>query len=62
MKNFILGLMLIALGLSLSFLCTAGILYVIFWIFNIEFSMKIALGIWLIMLLLQGIFKNNSDK
>ena len=40
---------------GLSFLITAGILKLIFVCFGLTFSWKIALGIWLILFLLNGI-------
>ena len=48
----IIFLLLIAISSSLSFLVTAGIVYLICFCFGLVFSWKIALGIWAIMLLI----------
>lgn len=43
-----------------SFFFTAGILWLISMCFNFTFSWKLALGIWLLMILLRSIFTNGS--
>lgn len=48
----IIFLLLIAITSSLSFLVTAGIVYLICFCFGLAFSWRIALGIWAIMLLI----------
>lgn len=54
---FILVLILAFAG---SFLITAGIIYLICWVFALTFSWKLAFGIWLVMLLLSATFKSTS--
>ena len=54
--TFILVLICI---LCLSFLIDAGIIALICLCFGIAFSWKLALGIWLILLLIGGLFKAN---
>lgn len=41
---------------------TAGILWLIFNIFHIPYTLKLATGIWLILTLLQNYFKSKNDK
>ena len=48
-------ILLFILLCGLSFLITAGILKLIFACFGLAFSWKIALGVWLILFLLNGI-------
>ena len=56
--TFIIVLVLI---FGLDFILTAGILFLICWCFQIAFTWKLAFGIWLITLLLAGIFKARSN-
>lgn len=53
--TFIIVLVLI---FGLDFIITAGILFLICWCFQIAFTWKLAFGIWLIILLLAGLFKS----
>lgn len=53
--TFIIVLVLI---FGLDFIITAGILFLICWCFQITFTWKLAFGIWLIILLLAGLFKS----
>ena len=46
--------------IGLDFLLAAGILKVICWCFSLTFQWKYALGIWLILVLLQGTFTRKS--
>lgn len=48
------GLLLVSFGL------TAGITYLIFWCFGWEWNWFIALGLWLLMILLKSIFGGNK--
>lgn len=50
-------LIVILILLALDFAMCAGIAWLILWCFGIDFSVKIAFGIWLITLLLHLIFK-----
>lgn len=52
MKEIIVGLIGVVLVCLFSFICTAILLAMIFWCFGISFSLKIALGIWLVLFLL----------
>ena len=54
-SKILLTILLFILLCGLSFLITAGILKLIFACFGLAFSWKIALGTWLILLLLNGI-------
>ena len=54
----VLGL-LIALLLGLSWIATCGIVYLITLCFGWTFKWSIATGIWLLMIILRSIFKNN---
>lgn len=63
-KNILIGLLGIAwltIGIvAFSFVVTAGLTYLIFWCFGWEWNWLIALGIWLLMILLRNIFGGNK--
>lgn len=46
--------------LALSCLCTIGIIKLICWAFSLTFSLKMAFGIWLLILLLGSIFRSGN--
>lgn len=48
------------LAVVLSCLCTIGIIKLICWAFSLTFSLKMAFGVWLLMLLLSSIFKSGN--
>lgn len=43
--------------LAISWLCTCGIVYLIALCFNLAFTWALGTGIWLVLLLLGGLFK-----
>lgn len=49
----LLFIFLLLLGLCASWLITCGLVYLIALCFNLTFSLKIATGIWLILLLIE---------
>lgn len=54
----IIGVILVvALMGILSFGITSAILYGICWAFNFAFSWKLAIGVWLLIIILRSIFK-----
>ena len=53
----LLVLLIIAIVLALDFFICAGLVWVICWAFGLVFTWKIAIGVWVITLLLSGIFK-----
>lgn len=56
----VLIVVLIGLGLvGLSFLFSAGIIWLICWAFSLTFTWKAAFGFWLLLLLVSGVFKAN---
>ena len=57
MKEIIIGFICATLIYVLTFIYTCVILSLIFWCFGISFSLKIALGIWLVLLLLHSFIK-----
>lgn len=63
--------LLILLSLAISFLLTSGLIWLLCWLlpaigitaigtFTIVFSWKLALAIWIILVLLQSIFSTGS--
>lgn len=50
-------ILIILFALILSFFITAGALYIICWAFSLVFSWKMAIGIWILLNLLSGVFK-----
>lgn len=66
-KGFIVGLCIIAimlLGYGLSWIITCGLVKLITICFGLEFSWKIATGIWLVFVLIKTFFgkSSSSDK
>lgn len=61
-SKILLTILLFILLNGLSFLITAGILKLIFACFGLAFSWKIALGVWLILLILNGIGSATKTK
>ena len=64
-------ILLILLSLAISFLLTSGLIWLLCWLlpaigitaigtFTIVFSWKLALAIWIILVLLQSIFSTGS--
>lgn len=41
---------------AISFFVTAGIFWAICWAFALTFTWKIAIGVWLVLILVRGIF------
>lgn len=55
--NILLIILIFLVFLAISFFSTAGVLWLIDWAFNLTFwSWKTAVGIWLGLSLLEGIF------
>lgn len=61
--NSTIALILVVVAFYLAqWAITAGLLWVIFKIFHIPYTLKLATGIWLILILLQNYFKSSNDK
>ena len=56
----ILGVAFFAGALALSFVLTSAIIYGICWAFKLTFAWRYAFGIWLILLLVGGIFERGG--
>lgn len=59
MAAFIGAIALFAL-LGLSYLLTAGLVYLVCLGFGLEWSWLLSLGIWALLILLRSVFKNSS--
>ena len=59
MTAFIGAIALFAL-LGLSYLLTAGLVYLVCLGFGLEWSWLLSLGIWALLILLRSVFKNSS--
>lgn len=57
MSDVIILVLLFLLAVSLSYGFTVGIVYLICLCFDLEFSILIASGIWLLICLLRSVFK-----
>ena len=60
MDRWLIGLgafMLIALGWAIGFGIFSGIVWLICWAFDLTFTWKYAFGVWIIWLMVSGIFK-----
>ena len=61
--NSTIALILVVVAFYLAqWAITSGLLWVIFKIFHIPYTLKRATGIWLILTLLQNYFKRRNDK
>lgn len=60
MLTFILGLIVIALILAVSWAITIGTIWLICLCFSWEFNLLIATGVWLILMLLSSVFGGRS--
>jgi hypothetical protein len=56
----ILGVAIFVGILALSFVLTSAIIYGICWAFKLTFAWRYAFGIWLILLLVGGIFERGG--
>lgn len=61
MRHF-LGCLLVAFLYALSWLITCGLVYLICLCFALTFTWPIATGIWLVMILLKGVFNITVKK
>ena len=59
MAAFIGAIALFAL-LGLSYLLTAGLVYLVCLGFGLEWSWLLSLGVWALLILLRSVFKNSS--
>ena len=55
-KNLIIGLIAVLVIAGLNFLMTAAVVRFLCWCFSVTFSLKITLGCWLIVNILQFLF------
>ena len=58
----VLGVAFVAMMLALSFVATSAIIYGICWAFKLTFAWRYAFGIWLILLLIGGIFERGGKE
>lgn len=61
MATFI-GFMIVVFLVALSYLATAGLVYLVCLGFGFEWSWLLSLGVWALMILLRGVFKNSSKE
>jgi hypothetical protein len=60
MFELLIGLLILVIGLILSFAIACGIIFLITLCFGWKFSWPIACGVWLIMCLLSATFKSRK--
>lgn len=60
MKAIVL-LTLIAI-LAVSFLCTAGLVWIVCWAFSLMWNWKVAIGIWAALFLISGSLKTTVTR
>ena len=61
MKNVLLAILIIAVCVFLEWIITVGIIKLITMCFGWTFKWSVATGIWLIICVLQSIFKSNVN-
>lgn len=57
---FYIAVILITFGLS--FLISAGLIWVVCWAFGLAWSWKLALGLWVVMLLISSAVKSHNSR
>jgi hypothetical protein len=57
-KVVLLGISIIALGLALNYVITTTIYWLIAWSFNLTFSWKLSVGIWVISTAVAGLLNS----
>lgn len=57
--SFLETVLFLALTYFISWITTIGIIWLIFKLLNITFTVKIATGIWLALILIEGFLKGN---
>lgn len=60
--SFLRTVLFLALTYFISWITTIGIIWLIFKLLNITFTVKIATGIWLALILLECFIKGNRSK
>lgn len=62
MKKAIAIMAIILLAIAIGFGITSGLVYVVCWTFGFKFTWKIAIGIYLILVILKALFHNPKNK
>lgn len=57
----LITLLILLLALGLDFAIMSGVYWVVCWAFGFTFTWPIAIAIWLITIVLAGIFKSSKD-
>ena len=57
-----IGFLLVLALLGISYLGTAGLVYLVCLGFGFEWSWLLSLGVWALLILLRSIFKSSSNK
>lgn len=57
----LLFMVLALLILIISFSITSGMIWVVCWAFGLAFSWRLAVGIWVVLIILRSIFKSNVN-
>ena len=57
--NFIVGVIALLGLIALSYLVTALASYIVFWAFDLAWSWKASVGVWVVWLMLSGAFRVN---
>lgn len=60
--KFVITTILIAIILAISFICTAGLVYLVCWGFGIAWSWKISVGVWAALFLIGSAVKTTVSK
>lgn len=58
----LITILIIAICLAISFFGTAGLVWVVCWVFGLSWSWKIALGVWAALCLISGAVKTTVSR
>lgn len=61
MKNFLIGCIGLVLALAVSFFLAVGVFKIICWCFSLMFSWRLAVGFWVILLIMEYVFKKGDE-
>lgn len=62
MKTVLFYIVGILITFGLSFLISAGLIWIVCWAFGLAWSWKLALGLWVVMLLISSAVKSHNSR
>lgn len=60
MLKYLIPILILIIGIALSWAITMGLIYLICLCFSFQFNLLVSTGIWLIMILIKSLFPNKK--